>query len=86
MGGTIPGMKAPTNEEFYSDEIPEGAMGENILGRRKVDEVQNDLIDQSESTSRSLFSPRILHWTWWIIVFSRCNVVFISVKHEHKQT
>ena len=53
MGGTIPGMKAPTNEEFYSDEIPEDAMGENILGRRKVDEVQNDLIDQSESTSRS---------------------------------
>ena len=53
MGGTIPGMKAPTNEEFYSDEITEGAMCENILGRRKVDEVQYDLIDQSESTSRS---------------------------------
>ena len=53
MGGTIPGMKAPTNEEFYSDEIPEGAMGETVLGRRKINEVQHDLIDQSESTSRS---------------------------------
>ena len=51
-GGTVPGMKAPKNSEFYADEIPEGAMGERILGREKVADVQADLIDQSEMASR----------------------------------
>ncbi|KAH8109329.1 hypothetical protein DFH11DRAFT_1544726 [Phellopilus nigrolimitatus] len=53
-GGTVPGMKAPKNDEFYADERPEGVMGEDIAGgRKKVADVQNQLIDDSESTSRA---------------------------------
>ena len=53
VGGTIPGMKAPKKSECYSDDIPEGAMGERILGREKVPDVEAALIDQSETTSRA---------------------------------
>jgi len=51
VGGTVPGMKAPRNEEVY--DTPEGAMGEDpVIGRTKVADVQNDLIDDSETATR----------------------------------
>ncbi|KAI5123134.1 hypothetical protein M0805_000837 [Coniferiporia weirii] len=52
IGGTQPGMKAPTMDEANADEIPDGVMGEDIFGRQKVLDAQNRLIDDSDSTFR----------------------------------